>query len=398
MFVNNQKQVSKARISRNVKWYQVIMYSFPIYFLILALLFEGTGSGYFSVSGYDVMFYMGVVVSPLTVLTGMILYKKIGGADFRFKLFIYAVILFLNMGMTSIIVGAEDLLRPRSLPDYQALLILIPYTTIHGFSTVVAMVSTVNPFLKEINDLSKDVKKGKFSSRITSLEVLDDGIFGTASILINSIVETADVLLDEISNSSEIIASTAQELSSGSEEVNASMEEVTHTSSSMSHGAANQSDLINTILIEMNDANQVLEEIIKKIEVNSETVSQIALQTNILALNAGIEASRAGDYGRGFMVVAENVRKLSEQSKGYSEQIGQVVQEISNTLQILFQGIHERIDNIATVSMENTASSEEVAAAAEEVSASMQQISDMAERLSFQAEKSFQLLSTSKVS
>ena len=69
-------------------------------------------------------------------------------------------------------------------------------------------------------------------------------------------------------------------------------------------------------------------EISKQIHSNTSLIGNIALQTNILALNAGIEASRAGDYGRGFAVVAQNVRELSDKTKMASESIEGVVSHI----------------------------------------------------------------------
>jgi methyl-accepting chemotaxis protein len=71
-----------------------------------------------------------------------------------------------------------------------------------------------------------------------------------------------------------------------------------------------------------------LSEQIQRISSIVHTVANIAEQTNMLALNAGIEAARAGDHGRGFAVVATEVRKLADQSQKAAAQIGSIIQEI----------------------------------------------------------------------
>jgi len=70
-------------------------------------------------------------------------------------------------------------------------------------------------------------------------------------------------------------------------------------------------------------------------------IKKIADQTNLLAINAAVEAARAGASGKGFAVVAEEVRNLSERSNRFSEQIGDSVDGISNALQAVESAIFE---------------------------------------------------------
>lgn len=72
-------------------------------------------------------------------------------------------------------------------------------------------------------------------------------------------------------------------------------------------------------------------------------ISGIASQTNLLALNAAIEAARAGEHGRGFAVVADEVRKLAEQSALAAEQIGGIVQQIQTDIQASMTEMNEGI-------------------------------------------------------
>lgn len=90
------------------------------------------------------------------------------------------------------------------------------------------------------------------------------------------------------------------------------------------------------ITAEVITAIEALEEKSRSIGNIIEAINEIASQTNLLSLNASIEAARAGDAGKGFAVVAEEIRKLADQSLMSANQIGDIIDEmISNTVDVV---------------------------------------------------------------
>ncbi len=185
---------------------------------------------------------------------------------------------------------------------------------------------------------------------------------------------------NQLSSSSEELASTSEEVSSSSENVAATQQQITK-------GAQNQAQMV----IEAQKLIQQLSEGIKNVKMNAEEITQvvelitsIANQTNLLALNAAIEAARAGEAGRGFTVVADQVRKLADESKQAVKRTetmaGQILRVTESQAGAAIHVV-SAVDNIATVAEETSASTEEASAAAEEQASSMEEITSTSQAL-----------------
>jgi len=157
----------------------------------------------------------------------------------------------------------------------------------------------------------------------------------------------------------EALMEVAQTVASSTQQTSATVEEL---ASSAQQLAGSQGVLENL-------GKEVLEQV-KKTDVILGFIHEVADTSNLLGLNAAIEAARAGDHGRGFSVVAEEIRKLSIKS-------AQAVKEIRDILAI----INEKVLVMSEKVIEAAALSEQQAAATEEISAAMQELSTTAGRL-----------------
>ncbi|MGG3624902.1 methyl-accepting chemotaxis protein [Bacillus gobiensis] len=321
-----------------------------------------------------------------------------------------------------------------SEPLFNFTMILFIGSVLVGGVIIFTIIHSIRIPLKKLVASAAKISNGDLSEKI---EIRSKDEIGQLSQSFNSMAESLrnvigsiQLSVDNLASSSEELTASAQQTSKATEHITLSIEQFSGGNETQSENVEKSSEQLDRIddglqriaktssvvaessiksietaesggqLVRknagqmklINDTVKHAEQVIKGLEYKSKdinkivgTINGIADQTNLLSLNAAIESARAGEYGRGFSVVAEEVRKLaarsSESSKVIEKMIHEIITEINGSL-AMFQSVNQEVSTGLDISTQTEESFKEIQTVTNEIAEDINQMNVMVSDLS----------------
>lgn len=194
------------------------------------------------------------------------------------------------------------------------------------------MISNMKLLIQNVSDMSKELTEAAAfvsDSSSTFMQTSQDIQYAISDIEsgVNQLdVDSADCLsqMDSLSTKISTVSENTVQISQLTSKTNASIKDGMNSMAGLNESALATSQITSKVIM----AIEQLEERSRSISHIVDAINDIAEETNLLSLNASIEAARAGEAGRGFSVVAEQIRKLADQSLNSANEINKIIEQM----------------------------------------------------------------------
>jgi methyl-accepting chemotaxis protein len=231
-------------------------------------------------------------------------------------------------------------------------------------STSGSVADNAEQVARRVTDISSAV-----AQMTASIQEMDQNLLNLATVVEQAVANT-----QEMSASIVQVAGNAERVRHESTNTDKQVREGRNEVAQLSKGMSSISDTVADVVTEMQSLDQASRQIGEILGL----IEEIADQTNLLALNAAIEAARAGEHGRGFAVVADEVRKLAENSASSTKQIGTLVADIQRRT----TAVLERTARANSLVQNNAASARTVTDMIETISSRVTEMAQLVSEIS----------------